>query len=103
MLADHSNERLTRELAVQGGLMLVDLFSEEPWSLEHEVFRRALGIDAEYGVLLPYSRAHDREADRIGRDLTAQAGFDPQASVTLWRTMAAAGGSQPEASAARAM
>jgi predicted Zn-dependent protease len=95
VLADHSNERLTQELAVQGGLMLVDLFAEEPGSLQHEMLRQALGIGAEYGLLLPYSRTHEREADRIGRDLMAQAGFDPRASVTLWRNMAAAGGGQP--------
>ncbi|WP_373509045.1 M48 family metallopeptidase, partial [Thiocapsa sp.] len=71
VLADHSNERLTQELAVQGGLMLVDLFAEEPGSLKHEVLRGALGIGAEYGLLLPYSRTHEREADRIGRDLMA--------------------------------
>jgi predicted Zn-dependent protease len=95
VLADHSNERLTWELAVQGGLMLVDLFAEEPGSFKHEMLRGALGIGAEYGLLLPYSRTHEREADRIGRDLMAQAGFDPRASVTLWRNMAAVGGGQP--------
>jgi predicted Zn-dependent protease len=61
------------------------------------VLRGALGLGAEFGLLLPYSRTHEREADRIGRDLMPQAGFDPRASVTLWRNMAAVGGSQPPA------
>jgi predicted Zn-dependent protease len=95
VLADHSNERLTQELAVKGGLMLVDLFAEEPGSFQHEALRKALGIGAEYGLLLPYSRTHEREADRLGRDLMATAGFDPRASVTLWRNMAATAGDQP--------
>ena len=95
VLAEHANERLTQELAVQGGLMLVDLFAEEPGSFEHEAFRQALGLGAQYGLLLPYSRTHEREADRIGRDLMAKAGFDPRASVQLWQNMAAAGGGQP--------
>jgi predicted Zn-dependent protease len=95
VLAEHGNERLTQELAVQGGLMLVDLLAEEPGSLEHEVLRKALGIGAEYGLLLPYSRTHEREADRMGRDLMAAAGFDPRASITLWENMAAAAGDQP--------
>ncbi len=60
VLADQSNERLTQELAVQGGLMLVDLFAEDPGSRKHEVLRGALGIGAEYGLLLPYSRTHER-------------------------------------------
>jgi len=97
VLADHSNERLTQELAVQGGLLLVDLFAEEPGSFEHEALRKALGIGAEYGLVLPYSRTHEREADSIGRDLMEKAGFDPRASVTLWQDMAAAGNGQPPA------
>nr|WP_300988912.1 M48 family metalloprotease [Thiocapsa sp.] len=47
VLADHSNECLTQELADQGGLMLVDLFAEEPGSRKHEVLRGALGLGAE--------------------------------------------------------
>lgn len=95
VLADHSNERLTQELAVQGGLMLVDLLAENPGGLGHEALRKALGVGAEYGLLLPYSRTHEREADRIGRDLMARAGFDPRASLELWENMAATGGGQP--------
>jgi predicted Zn-dependent protease len=95
VLADHSNERLTQELAVQGGLMLVDLLAEEPGSFKHEALRKALGLGAEYGVLLPYSRTHESEADRIGRDLMAKAGFDPRASLELWQAMSRLGGEQP--------
>lgn len=95
VLADHSNERLTQELAVQGGLMLVDLLAENPGGLGHEALRKALGVGAQYGLLLPYSRTHEREADRIGRDLMARAGFDPRASLELWENMAAAGGGEP--------
>ena len=95
VLADHSNERLTQEMAVQGGLMLVDLLAEDPGSLGHEALRKALGIGAEYGLLLPYSRTHEREADRIGRDLMARAGFDPRASLELWTNMARVSSGQP--------
>ena len=59
------------------------------------MLRKALGFSAQYGLLLPYSRTHEREADRIGRDLIGRAGFDPEASIALWRNMAAAGGDQP--------
>jgi predicted Zn-dependent protease len=80
---------------VQGGLRLVDLLAEEPGSTQHELLRKALGLGAQYGVLLPYSRAHEREADRLGRELMARAGFDPRASLTLWENMAAAGDGEP--------
>lgn len=95
VIADHSNERLTQELAVKGGLLVVDLLAEEPGSLGHETLRQALGLGAQYGVLLPYSRAHEGEADLMGLELMAKAGFDPQASLALWRNMAAAGGDRP--------
>ncbi len=97
VIANHANERLTQELAVQGGLMLADLLAEDSGSLDQEAVRRALGIGAEYGLLLPYSRIHEREADRIGRDLMAKAGFDPRASIRLWRNMIEVGGGQPPA------
>jgi predicted Zn-dependent protease len=95
VIADHSNERLTQQLAVQGGLMLVDLLAEEPGSLAHEALRRALGLGAQYGVLLPYSRTHETEADLIGLELMADAGFDPRASLTLWQKMASAADGAP--------
>ena len=57
--------------------------------------RGALGIGAQYGLLLPYSRTHESEADQLGLDLMAKAGFNPRESLALWRNMAQAGGSQP--------
>jgi predicted Zn-dependent protease len=91
VIAEHGNERLTQQLAVQGGLLIVDLLAEDPGSLGHEALRKALGVGAQYGLLLPYSRTHEREADRIGRDLLARAGFDPEASIALWRNMSLRG------------
>ncbi len=58
----------------------------------------ALGLGAQYGILLPFSRSHETEADLFGLDLMAKAGFDPKESVQLWKNMSAASGgqSQPE-------
>jgi predicted Zn-dependent protease len=95
VIANHGNERLTQELAVKGGLMLADLLVENPGSREHEVLRGALGLGAQYGLLLPYSRTHEREADLLGLDFMARAGFDPRESLNLWRNMARVGGGQP--------
>jgi predicted Zn-dependent protease len=46
-----------------------------------------LGLGAQVGVLLPFNRAQEREADLMGLDLMAAAGFDPSASVLLWQNM----------------
>jgi predicted Zn-dependent protease len=54
-----------------------------------------LGLGAEYGVLMPYSRLQESEADLLGLDLMARAGFNPQQSVDLWMNMEQAGGGQP--------
>jgi predicted Zn-dependent protease len=54
-----------------------------------------LGVGAEYGILLPYSRVQESEADILGLDLMAKAGFDPRESVKLWINMGRAGGGQP--------
>ena len=54
-----------------------------------------LGLGAQVGILLPYSRSHESEADRIGLELMAKAGFDPAASVELWQNMSRLGGARP--------
>lgn len=95
LLADHANERLTQQLAVQGGLAIVDLFSDDPSDWKYQVLRKALGVGAQVGILLPFSRTHEKEADTVGLELMARAGFDPRASLELWENMAAASREQP--------
>jgi predicted Zn-dependent protease len=51
-------------------------------------------IGAQYGILLPFSRQHELEADRIGVDLMQRAGFDPRQALELWRMMAARAGAK---------
>lgn len=91
LLADHGNERLTQKMGLRIGLMLIGLFGE----VENEQMLQALGLGAKLGVALPFSRAHEREADAMGQQLMAAAGFQPSASVTLWQNMARAGSGQP--------
>jgi predicted Zn-dependent protease len=55
-----------------------------------------LGLGVQYGVILPFSRTHESEADLIGLDLMAESGFDPKESVMLWENMSRAGGQAPE-------
>lgn len=91
LLADHGNERLTRKLGLRIALMLIGLFGE----VENEQVLQALGLGAKLGVTLPFSRAHEREADEMGQQLMAAAGLRPEASVALWQNMAETGSGQP--------
>ena len=93
VLARHGNERLTQELGIKAILLLVGLFSEGDGDSERII--QALGLGAHLGIALPFSRAHEEEADVMGLELMASAGFDPRESTQLWRNMAAAGGGQP--------
>ncbi len=96
VLAQHANERMSQQLAVQGGLGLLGAVAgggANPALSQGAM--QALGLGAELGILLPYGRVQESEADVIGLDLMARAGFDPRASVTLWHNMDRAGGGQP--------
>jgi predicted Zn-dependent protease len=94
VLSHHSNERLSQETAVKGGLALTQAIAA-PQSALGQAGMAVLGLGAQYGVLMPYSRLHESEADSLGLDLMAKAGFNPRQSVLLWKKMAQANQGQP--------
>ncbi|KMQ75844.1 M48 family metallopeptidase [Marinobacter subterrani] len=93
VLASHGNERLTQQLGLEAGMMLVGLFTEG--EIAEDQIQQALGIGAQLGITLPFSRAHEEEADLMGLKIMARAGFAPEQSVRLWQNMAQASGAQP--------
>ncbi|QCF27112.1 M48 family metallopeptidase [Hydrocarboniclastica marina] len=93
VLADHGNERMTQQLGIESVLYVVGFLSEG--EMGQQQLLQALGIGSQLGISLPFSRAHEREADVMGLGLMAAAGFEPDQSVQLWRNMAALGGGQP--------
>lgn len=97
VIAKHSNERLSTQAAAQKGLGIVQaVLSSGEQSQEKQLLMGALGLGAQYGVILPYGRAQESEADIIGLELMAKAGFDPEQSIALWQNMnAASGGKKP--------
>lgn len=96
VLADHGNERVSQQAATQGGLQVVSAFlGGSDGGAGSQMVMSALGLGAQVGILLPFSRTQESEADTIGLELMARAGFDPRASVELWQNMAAAGGAKP--------
>ena len=95
VIARHSNERLSSKLAVSAGLTLAAAVLGADRNND-SLLMAGLGLGAQYGVILPFSRKHESEADLIGLDLMAKAGFDPSESILLWQNMAQAGVSPPE-------
>lgn len=91
VLAKHSNERVSQKFAVEQGLGLINAIAN-PQSGTGQTLMGLLGVGAQYGVLLPYSRIQESEADILGLDLMARAGFDPRQSTRLWNNMSRAGG-----------
>lgn len=95
-LARHGSERMAQQqLAniLQSGVS-ISLADQSPQN--RQAILAALGAGLQYGLILPYSRAHESEADRIGLYLMAVAGYDPAASIPFWERMASAsGGSAP--------
>lgn len=95
VLANHSNERVSQKFAVSQGLNLLGALAS-PQSGTGQTLMGLLGMGAQYGILLPFSRTHEAEADVVGLDLMAKAGFDPRQSVDLWMNMdRASKGQQP--------
>lgn len=94
VLADHGNERVSTAFAAQTGVDLVGALSGASSPTQQQLLG-LLGVGVQVGVLLPFSRAQESEADALGLDLMARSGFDPRESVALWRNMSAAGGGQP--------
>lgn len=91
VLAKHGNERISTAYATQSGLQLVEAIAGGAGK-DHQNLMALLGLGAQVGVILPFSRTQESEADMLGLDLMAKAGFDPRAAVALWKNMAAAGG-----------
>lgn len=90
VVAEHSNERVSTSFATDTGLQLVSVLAAGGGSGESQTLMGLLGLGAQVGVLLPFSRTQEEEADLLGLDYMAAAGFDPKASVELWRNMEAA-------------
>lgn len=91
VLSRHHDERITRQMGAQA---LVGVAGAAAGNYGQLVSQGG-SIVAQAGFLLPGSRAQETEADVVGQQLMAKAGFDPRAAVNLWQNMIAAGGGRP--------
>jgi len=95
VMARHGNERVSTQFATVAGLSALQIAAGD--DADRQRLLAALGVGAHIGIILPFSRLHESEADAIGLGLMANAGFDPRQSVNLWQNMAATGGARPPA------
>ncbi len=90
-VAKHSNERLSQQLMLQYGAALTDVLLSNKSEITRVGINALYGIGAQVGVMLPYSRKQEYEADRLGLIFMAMAGYDPNAAIEFWQRMAANG------------
>jgi predicted Zn-dependent protease len=96
VFAKHGAERMTQGLIVEmGGAALSKALTNRPEQTKN-LFMKSYGLGTQVGVLLPYSRVHETEADHLGLIFMAMAGYNPNEAVNFWQRMAVAKqGSQP--------
>jgi Zn-dependent protease with chaperone function len=94
-LMHHGAERMSQQLAAGGATALVGAYLGMKDSDSAGMIMAAFGVATQVGVLLPFSRKHEAEADQVGLALMAKAGYDPHAAVRVWKKMSQLGGKQP--------
>jgi len=95
--AHHGNERMSQQLLTAGGAIALGLGTKDMDEDKRQLLMMAYGAGTTLGVLLPYSRFHESEADKIGLLYAAKAGYDPRVAIPFWERMSAdSSGAPPE-------
>ncbi len=96
VLAEHSAERMSHGLLIVGGLTIGTVAFEDEDDETRAMVIGALGAGATLGIMLPYSRLHESEADELGLMIAANAGYNPREAISLWQRMEREGGGRLE-------
>jgi predicted Zn-dependent protease len=92
-LADHGAQRMSAGTLQQLGAVAGNIAIKDDQT--RNTFNQAYGVGSTVGLMLPFSRSHETEADRIGLQIMAIAGYDPVEAAELWKRMKAKGGEAP--------
>lgn len=97
-LANHGAQRMSASQLQQFGAVGLTLATGNQTESSQKLWQQAYGLGSEVGVMLPFSRSHESEADSIGLTLMAIAGYNPETAILFWERMAAnsSGQKQPE-------
>ncbi len=86
-VAKHANERMSQQVAAQAGAqVLAGVLSGQSYQTQ-AIAQQVYGLGAQYGVMQPFSRKHESEADKMGLVLMTIAGYNPQNAITFWQKM----------------
>jgi predicted Zn-dependent protease len=95
-IARHAGERISSNMVIQGALQGTSMALGDMSPAAQQATMAALGLGSNVGVLLPWSRMQESEADELGLLIAADAGYDPRSSIDLWTRMASQSGAPPE-------
>ena len=93
-VAEHGSERMSQQLLTQfGGMALEKVLESKPQATQ-QLWMTVFGAGAQFGLMLPFSRQQESEADRLGLVFMAMAGYNPSGAVDFWQRMAAQKGGE---------
>ncbi|MGL5317661.1 MAG: M48 family metallopeptidase [Bacteroidales bacterium] len=90
-VAKHANERMSQETLLQTGSAALSSLLANKSTKTQDIAKQIYGLGANVGVMLPYSRKHEYEADRLGLIFAAMAGYNPELAIGFWQRMSALG------------
>jgi predicted Zn-dependent protease len=96
VLLRHGNERMSQSIVADATVNAASAAAGAAVPEYRQVIVGGLGVGAQFGVLLPFSRKHESEADEVGQMFMAQAGYYPAEAIVLWQKMGQAGGEGPK-------
>ena len=88
-VAKHSNERMSQQLAAQYGAKILTASLSDKSQTVQKLATNVYGLGAQYGLMLPFSRRHESEADYMGLVFMTIAGYDPSVAINFWKKMSA--------------
>ena len=95
-VAKHSNERISQQMILSAGSQTLSGILSGKSETAQLWGETIFGLGANYGVMLPFSRKQEYEADKLGLIFMTMAGYDPSVAVSFWESMSTGGASIPE-------
>ena len=94
-VANHGNERMTAGIGLTALTLALAIGTSDFDPGTRNAFLAAFGAGTSVGIMLPFSRSHETEADKLGLQLMARAGYNPNAAIPFWQRMSKSGGQKP--------